>query len=75
MKNKGGTSALLPIYKHISPILDERSSQENKHAIVTTSESKEILLFAFGLSQGSPKPSARTYKVRGLLGSELQSWR
>lgn len=50
MKDKGGWSALLPIYVHISPILDKRSRRENEHALVTTSESNEIILFALGLS-------------------------
>lgn len=40
----------LPFYVHISPILDERSRRENEHAMVTTSESNEIILFALGLS-------------------------
>lgn len=50
MKNKGGSSDPLPFYVHISPILDERSRRENEHAMVTTSESNEIILFALGLS-------------------------
>lgn len=40
----------LPFYVHISSILDERSRRENEHAMVTTSASNEIILFALGLS-------------------------
>lgn len=38
-----------PIYTHRPPILYERSRRESEHAMVTASESNEIL-FAFGLS-------------------------
>lgn len=48
MNNKGGTSVFFPIYTHTSPILDERSRRENEQAMATTSESNEILQFAFG---------------------------
>lgn len=48
--NKRRRSASLPIYVHISPILDKRSRRENEDAVMTISESNEIILFALGLS-------------------------
>lgn len=56
MKNKGGTSAPLPIYTHIPPILDERSRRESEHAWATTSASTDILLLPSAWASRRPGP-------------------